>query len=59
MNAPGKDAVQPEGLDTELLELLIDGARYNDLEDVHQALSSHVDVNASDAEGRTGVQHSP
>ena len=53
--APGKVAVQPEGLDTELIELLVDGARYDDLEDVQHALSSHADVNASDAAGRTGV----
>lgn len=56
MNTPDKEAVQPEGLDTELLELLLDGARYDDLEDVQQALSSHVDVNAPDAAGRTGAQ---
>ena len=55
-HAPGKEAVQPEGLDTELIELLIDGARYDDLEDVQQALNDKVDVNASDAAGRTGVQ---
>ena len=51
--------MQPEGLDTELIELLIDGARYDDLEDVQQALSSRADVNASDAAGRTGVQQTP
>ncbi len=58
-HTPGKEAVQPEGLDTELIELLIDGARYDDLEDVQQALSSRADVNASDAAGRTGVQQTP
>ena len=57
VHAPGKEAVQPEGLDTELIDQLIDGARYDDLEDVQQALSSRVDVNASDAAGRTGVQN--
>ena len=47
--------LQPEGLDNELIELLINGARYDDLEDVQQALSSHVDVNAADEVGRTGL----
>ncbi len=56
VNTPDKEAVQPEGLDTELIELLLDGARYDDLEDVQQALSSHVDVNTPDAAGRTGAQ---
>jgi len=56
MEPSGKEAVQPEGLDTELIELLIDGARYDDLEDVQQALNNNVDVNAADAAGRTGVQ---
>ncbi len=56
MEPSGKEAVQPEGLDTELIELLVDGARYDDLEDVQQALNNNVDVNAADAAGRTGVQ---
>ena len=50
-----KESEQPEGLDNDLIELLIDGARYNDAEDVMRALSSHVDVNASDEAGRTGA----
>lgn len=47
--------LQPEGLDNELIDLLINGARYDDLEDVQRALSSHVDVNAADEVGRTGL----
>ena len=50
---------QPEGLDNDLIELLIDGARYNDAEDVMRALSGQVDVNASDEAGRTGATTSP
>lgn len=38
----------------ELVELLIDGARYGDEEDVHTALEHQVDVNAQDEQGRTG-----
>lgn len=38
----------------ELVELLIDGARYGDAEDVHAALEHQVDVNAQDEQGRTG-----
>lgn len=56
MEPSDKEAVQPEGLDTELIELLIDGARYDDLEDVQQALNNHADVNAADTAGRTGVE---
>ena len=50
-----KVSQQPEGLDNDLIELLIDGARYNDAEDVMRALSGQVDVNASDEAGRTGA----
>ena len=38
----------------ELLELLIDGARYGDADDVHKALEGKVDVNAADEWGKTG-----
>ena len=51
----GKALQQPEGLDNDLIELLIDGARYNDAEDVMRALGGQVDVNASDEAGRTGA----
>eukprot|EP00873_Tetraselmis_striata_P001810 jgi/Tetstr1/422074/TSEL_012934.t1 len=37
----------------ELAELLIDGARYGDLEDVQGALAAGVDVNAKDESTRT------
>lgn len=56
---PSQEAVQPEGLDSELLDLLIDGARYDDAEDVQQALSRHLDINAADGAGRTGAAHAP
>jgi hypothetical protein len=35
-------------------ELLIDGARYGDADDVHKALEHKVDVNAQDEWGKTG-----
>ena len=44
----------PAGDTSELVELLIDGARYNDLEDVQNALSQGVSVDAQDEQGRTG-----
>ena len=44
----------PAGETSELVELLIAGARYNDLEDVQNALSQGVSVDAQDEQGRTG-----
>ena len=41
--------------DPELLEALLDGARYGDAEDVKAALAQGVGVNAQDEGGRTGV----
>lgn len=38
----------------ELVELLIDGARFGDADDVHKALEGKVDVNAQDEWGKTG-----
>ena len=38
----------------ELTELLLDGARYGDLDDVKQALSLGVSVDCRDDQGRTG-----
>ena len=38
----------------ELVELLIDGARFNDAEDVQAALDQGADINSQDAQGRTG-----
>jgi len=40
---------------SELVELLIDGARFDDAEDVQTALDQGVDVNAQDEQGRTGI----
>lgn len=40
----------------ELVELLIDGARYDDLEDVQSALDQGVNINAQDERGSTGGQ---
>lgn len=39
----------------ELVELLIDGARYDDAEDVQSALDQGADINSQDDQGRTGV----
>lgn len=36
------------------VELLIDGARYDDAEDVERALAAGVSVNSQDDQGRTG-----
>lgn len=41
---------------SELVELLIDGARYGDDEDVENALAQHVPVDSADSTGRTGEQ---
>ena len=38
----------------ELVDLLVDGARYDDMEDVNAALQAGVDVNAKDEGSRTG-----
>jgi hypothetical protein len=38
----------------EWVELLIDGARYGDADDVHKALEHKVDVNAQDEWGKSG-----
>lgn len=38
----------------DLVELLVEGARYGDEEDVQQALELKVDVNAKDEYGKTG-----
>ena len=37
-----------------MIEVLVDGARYGDMEDVQSALRHSVDVNSADAMGRTG-----
>ena len=39
----------------EELEVLVDGARYGDLDDVVAALGDGVPVDAADEHGRTGV----
>ena len=39
---------------SELIELLIEGSRYDDAEDVQSALDQGVDINAQDEQGRTG-----
>lgn len=41
----------------ELVEVLVDSARYGDLEDVHAAIEHGVDVNAQDEQGRTGSEN--
>ncbi|DBA74672.1 hypothetical protein WJX79_002453 [Trebouxia sp. C0005] len=39
----------------EMVEVLVDGARYGDIEDVQSALQHSVDVNATDSSGRTAL----
>lgn len=41
-------------MESELIELLIDGARYGDMDDVSSALSQGVPVDSRDEHGRTG-----
>ena len=44
---------------SEAEELLLDGSRYGDAEDVQAALEHRVSVNAVDSCGRTGAEHVP
>jgi len=46
---------QPSASLEELVELLVDGARYGDMEDVRAALDAGVDVNAADQGSRTAL----
>ncbi len=39
----------------ELVEYLVEGSRYGELEDVESALAQHVQVDSKDGAGRTGV----
>ncbi len=39
---------------SELVELLVEGARYDDMEDVQSALDQGTDINSQDEQGRTG-----
>lgn len=39
---------------SELVDLLVEGARYDDAEDVWLALERGVDIDAQDEQGRTG-----
>jgi hypothetical protein len=39
---------------SEIVELLIEGARYNDAEDVQSALDQGADINSQDEQGRSG-----
>lgn len=54
-----EEALQPQSLpEDDLVDLLIDGARYDDMDDVKMALDQHINVNATDSSGRTGrLQH--
>ena len=40
--------------DSDLTDLLLEGARYGDLEDVEQALEQGAELDRTDAQGRTG-----
>ncbi len=44
---------------SDLVDLLIEGARYGDLEDLQSALRQGVSVDAQDEQGRTGAGCSP
>lgn len=48
-------AVKSVGTSDEIIEVLVDGARFGDMEDVHTALRHGVNVNSADAMGRTGT----
>ena len=41
----------------EMIENLVDGARYGDLEDVQSALQHSVAVDSADTSGRTGLPY--
>lgn len=41
---------------SEIVDLLIDGARYNDAEDVQSALDQGADINSQDEQGRSGMR---
>jgi hypothetical protein len=40
----------------EMVELLVDGARYGEIEDVNKALEAKVAVDAQDEWGKTGAR---
>jgi hypothetical protein len=40
---------------SEMVELLIEGARYDDAEDVQSALDQGADINSQDEQGRSGM----
>ena len=40
----------------EIVDLLIDGARYGDLEDIREALQLGAPVDSTDEQGRTGAR---
>lgn len=42
---------------SELVELLVDGARYDDAEDVQSALDQGADIDSQDEQGRTGKNY--
>ena len=41
----------------EMIENIVDGARYGDLEDVQSALRHSVSVDSADSSGRTGLPY--
>lgn len=53
---PAESFVKNVTPSAEMVEVLVDGARYGDMEDVQSALQHNVDVNATDSSGRTGKQ---
>eukprot|EP00892_Ulva_mutabilis_P007007 jgi/Ulvmu1/4679/UM002_0410.1 len=58
-NLPPESAPQPQYTAEELVKLwsdyMIEGARYGDEEDVHEALTNSADVDARDEDGRTAL----
>lgn len=50
----GEEVTEEGPAQEDLVELLVDGARYGDSEDVQAALDAGVNVNAQDEDSRTG-----
>ena len=46
--------LQQQANPNEHAELLIDGARYGDMEDIQMALDNRADIDSADSMGRTG-----
>ena len=54
-STPTGVAVKSVAISDEIIEVLVDAARFGDMEDVHTALRHGVNVNSADTVGRTGT----